>query len=78
MPWQVKDLLPHLWGRSQLRLGFDPWPGNVRVPRVWPKEKKRERESLSVFFPRVSETFLGSERLGSGEGELALVLKSLG
>ena len=25
-----------LWCRSQTRLQFTPWPGNLYVPRVWP------------------------------------------
>ena len=32
---QVKDLaLLHPWYRSQLWLGFDPWPGNFHVLQV--------------------------------------------
>lgn len=40
-PWQcwVKDLtLPQLWHRSQLCLGFNPWPGNLHMP--WDVAKK--------------------------------------
>ena len=37
----VKNLvLSPLWFRLQLWLGFDPWPGNFRMPWVWPKKKK--------------------------------------
>ena len=34
----VKDLLLlQLWCRSPLWLRLDPWPGNLHMPRVWPK-----------------------------------------
>ena len=23
------------WRKPQLQLGFDPWPGNFHMPRVW-------------------------------------------
>ena len=40
---QVKDLtLLQLWYRSQLQLGFDPWPGNSHMPSGSPKRKKKE------------------------------------
>ena len=29
-------LVQWVWVRSQLRLGFNPWPGNFHVPGVWP------------------------------------------
>lgn len=31
------------WHRSQLQLGFDPWPGtsNIHMLRVWQKKKKK-------------------------------------
>ena len=33
----LKDpVLPQLWCRSQLRLGFNPLPGNFHMPRMWP------------------------------------------
>ena len=32
---RLKDL-----GLPQLRLGFNPWPGNVHMPQVWPLKKK--------------------------------------
>ena len=36
----LKDLVsPQLWCRLQLGLGFDPWPGNFNMPRVWPLKK---------------------------------------
>ena len=46
----VKDLvLLQLWRRSQLGLGFDPWPGNFHMLQVWPgkKKKKKKRTYLS-------------------------------
>ena len=33
----LKDLLLlQLWHRSELRLGFSPWPGNLHMPRLRP------------------------------------------
>ena len=33
----LRDLeLPQLQCRSQLWLGFSPWPGNLHMPWVWP------------------------------------------
>ena len=38
----VKDsVLLQLWSRSQLALGFDPWPGNFHMPQVQPKKEKQ-------------------------------------
>ena len=38
----VKDLvLSQLWHRLQLRLGFDPWIGNLHMLQVRPKKKKK-------------------------------------
>ena len=41
----IKDLvLPLLWHRLQMWLGFSPWPENVRRPQVWlTKEKKKKK-----------------------------------
>lgn len=40
MQW-VRDLaLLQLWGRLQLRLGFEPGPGNFQVPQVQPNKNK--------------------------------------
>ena len=37
----LKDpVLLQLWCRLKLWLGFDPWPGNFHVLRVYPKQKK--------------------------------------
>ena len=36
----LKDpVLPQLWHRLQLQIGFDPWPGNFHMPQVWPLKK---------------------------------------
>ena len=46
---QVKDLvLPQLWHRLQMQLGFDPWPGNFHMLWVQPERgggggKKEEK-----------------------------------
>lgn len=40
---RVKDL--GLSFRSLLKLGFDPWPGNIRVLQVQPKQKSDDLES---------------------------------
>ena len=46
---QVQSLAQHsglkdpalllVWYRSQLQLGFSPWPGNFLVLQVWPLKK---------------------------------------
>lgn len=39
----VKDLvLPQLWHRSQLWLGFDPWPRDLHKLWVWLEKKWTE------------------------------------
>ena len=50
-PWrsqvaqQVKYLpLSLQWLRLLLRLGFDPWLGNFRMPWVQPKRQKKRKE----------------------------------
>ena len=42
-------VLPQLWYRSQLQLGYDPWPGNSICHGVANKEKKRERKERMLF-----------------------------
>ena len=32
--WVKDAALTELWCRSQLRLGFDPWPGNFHMPQL--------------------------------------------
>lgn len=39
--WVKDPELPQLQRRSQLWLGFDSWPGNFRVPWVWPETKEQ-------------------------------------
>ena len=53
-PAQRKDpALLHLWHRSQMQLGFDPWPGNFHTPQVQPKkEKKKKKKKKKVSSPR--------------------------
>ena len=49
----VKDLaLLQLQHRSQLWLGFDPWPGNFHIPQVWLKKRKKKTLLLllSIIF----------------------------
>ena len=42
---QVKDLaLPWLQHRWQLRLGFNPWPGNFHISQVQPKKRKKKNK----------------------------------
>ena len=39
----LKDqALPQLWYRTQLYLGFNPWPRNFHTPRVQSLKKKKE------------------------------------
>ena len=44
---RVKDpVLLMLWRRSQLRLGFDPWPGNFHTLWLQPKKKTKTKTKL--------------------------------
>ena len=44
----LKDpALPQLWCRSQLWLGFNPWPRNFHMPWVGPLTKKKSKERKS-------------------------------
>ena len=39
--WDKDPVLSLLWLRSLLWHWFNPWPGNVNVPWVQPKKKKK-------------------------------------
>ena len=41
--WVKELVLPQLWCRSQLQLGFDASPGNFHMPWERPKKKKKFR-----------------------------------
>lgn len=48
-PW-VKDLaLLQMWHRLQLGPGFDPWPGNLHMSRMWSKRKKKEKSDSALL-----------------------------
>ena len=53
-PQWVKDLvLPWLWHRSQLWLGFSLWPGNFHMLWLWPqnpspKTKKKKPRRMCI------------------------------
>ena len=34
--WVKDSVLPQVWHRVQLQLGFDPRPGNFHMLQVWP------------------------------------------
>lgn len=41
--WVKDPTLPQLH-RSQIGLGFNPWPGNLYMPPlVWPKKEKKKK-----------------------------------
>ena len=41
---QVKELAQSLqWLRSLLWRGFNPWPGDFRMPLAWQKKKKKKK-----------------------------------
>ena len=45
--WQVKDqVLPQLWCRLKLQLGFCLWPGNFHLP--WTRPKKKMQVSIML------------------------------
>ena len=39
--WVKDPALLQLWHRSQLWLGFNPWPGNLHMSQVWLLKKKK-------------------------------------
>lgn len=50
---QVKDpVLPQLWHRSQLGLGFDPWSKNFHMLRERPEKKERKEERKKESQPQ--------------------------
>ena len=54
----VKDLvLPQLWYRLQLQLGFNPLPGKFYMPQVQPKKKKKKKQIKN--FPPLIEMSKG-------------------
>ena len=57
MQWVKDVVLPQLWYRLQLRLEFDPWPGN-QIPygmgAAIKKKKKSERMDLLFIEMRKS------------------------
>ena len=34
----------YLWHRPKRQLGFSPWPGNIHMPLLQPKRKKKKRK----------------------------------
>ena len=71
----LKDpALPQLWSRLQLWLEFNPWPGNVHMPWVWPLKNKRRSSKwyLSDNFKYYEENqkSWGLERKIDGQGKL--------
>ena len=44
--WVKDPALPQLCRRSQLQLGFDPWPVNFHIPRVQQKKNPKTSQSL--------------------------------
>ena len=40
-PWLKDPVLPQLWYRSQMQLGFSPWPRNFHMLWVRPLKKKK-------------------------------------
>ena len=58
----VKDLaLLQLWCRWQLWLRFSPWPGNLHMPQVWPKKKKRKKRRRIQHW--VNEGWISNEEV---------------
>ena len=50
MAQRIKD--PELslqWLRLSLWHSFNPWPGNLQMPQVWPKEKVEDQMKLMKF-----------------------------
>ena len=72
----VKDpASPQLWPMSQLWLGFNSWPGNFHMLRVWLKKKKtkNKKKKLSDFYHNNKERWGGEKaEAGSFSGEMRL------
>ena len=65
--WVRDPLLRQLWYRSQLRLGFDPWPGNFHMPQVWLKKRKKKK-GVPLVAQGVKNLTLIHEDMGSIPG----------
>ena len=73
-PWSslvvqyVKDLALSLqWLGTLLWRGFDPWPGNFRILRAWPKPNQTTNKKISVlvqahFFPSRSHMYTQTQK----------------
>ena len=48
--WIKYSALLQLWHRSQLRLRFNPWPGNFHLPWLQPKKKGKKENSYVVIW----------------------------
>ena len=48
--WVKELVLSQLWHSLQLWLGFDPWPGNFHILRVWPKTPPPEQKKTPKWF----------------------------
>ena len=53
--WVKDPVLLQLWCRLQLRLRFDPWSRNFHMLWVWLKEKKLNKQSLTLLGTPVSK-----------------------
>ena len=42
--WVKDPTLLQMWYRSQLQLGFNPWPGNIFLEGYIPPKKRKERK----------------------------------
>ena len=59
MARQVKDPAPSLqWLRSLLWCSLDSWPGNIHMPRVWPKFYNKNKTQRGL--PNISPFFANS------------------
>ena len=54
--------LLHLWCRSQVQLGFNPWPWNFHMPQMWPLKNKKQKQARFISHPtchlRLAEALL--------------------
>lgn len=58
----IRQSLQH---RSQLQLGFHPWPRNFHMPRVQPSRKKKKKEKEPVLDVGTSSVSQGLSSLFS-------------
>ena len=66
----VKDLALSLLWR-----GFDPWPGNFRIPWAWPKQTNKQK---NLLIKKIKKKKRGSSSFGTAEMNLTSIHEDQG